>query len=80
MFQFLALSGDIDYRVSTERDPVLVEWSWLGDDDGKGPAAEVGRCAKAITSSDTSTCIEETTPLSSPRPTAVPLPHSLRVP
>jgi hypothetical protein len=33
-FQFCALSGDVDYRVSTESDVPLVEWSWLGDDDG----------------------------------------------
>jgi len=33
-FQFCALSGDIDYRVSTEVGRVLIEWSWLGDDDG----------------------------------------------
>ena len=33
-FQFCALSGDIDYRVSTEADRPLIEWSWLGDDDG----------------------------------------------
>lgn len=35
MFQFVAVSGDIDYRVSTEHDQVMVEWSWLGDDDGE---------------------------------------------
>ncbi len=35
MFQFVAVSGDIDYRVSTERDEGIVEWSWLGDDDGE---------------------------------------------
>jgi len=33
-FQFCALSGDMDYRVSTEDDRPLIEWSWLGDDDG----------------------------------------------
>jgi len=35
MFQFVAVSGDIDYRVSTEGDEAVVEWSWLGDDDGE---------------------------------------------
>jgi hypothetical protein len=34
-FQFLAVSGDIDYRVSTEHDVIVIEWSWLGDDDGR---------------------------------------------
>jgi hypothetical protein len=34
-FQFLAVSGDIDYRVSTENETTVVEWSWLGDDDGQ---------------------------------------------
>ena len=34
-FQFLAVTGDIDYRVSTEIDGPIVEWSWLGDDDGR---------------------------------------------
>ena len=33
--EFVAVSGDIDYRVSTERDVVIVEWSWLGNDDGE---------------------------------------------
>lgn len=33
-FQFCALSGDIDYRVSTEADGEIIEWSWAGDDDG----------------------------------------------
>jgi hypothetical protein len=35
MFQFVSISGDIDYRVSTERNKAIVEWSWLGDDDGE---------------------------------------------
>ena len=35
MFQFAAVSGDIDYRVSTEDDHSIIEWSWLGDDDGE---------------------------------------------
>jgi hypothetical protein len=34
-FQFLAVSGGIDYRVSTEHDTTVIEWSWLGDDDGQ---------------------------------------------
>jgi hypothetical protein len=34
-FQFGAVSGDIDYRVSTSGDEVMIEWSWLGDDDGE---------------------------------------------
>jgi len=33
-FQFCALSGDIDYRVSSEADGPVIEWSWAGDDDG----------------------------------------------
>jgi hypothetical protein len=33
-FQFLTISGDIDYRVSTERNETRIEWSWFGDDDG----------------------------------------------
>jgi hypothetical protein len=35
MFQFVAVSGDIDYRVSTDHDEAIIEWSWLGDDDGE---------------------------------------------
>jgi hypothetical protein len=35
MFQFVAVSGDIDYRISTEGDEAIIEWSWLGDDDGE---------------------------------------------
>lgn len=34
-FQFVAVSGDIDYRISTEGDEAIIEWSWLGDDDGE---------------------------------------------
>jgi hypothetical protein len=33
-FQFIAVSGDIDYRVSTDQESSVIEWSWLGDDDG----------------------------------------------
>jgi hypothetical protein len=34
-FQFIAVSGDIDYRVSTDEESSVIEWSWLGDDDGQ---------------------------------------------
>ena len=33
-FQLLAISGYIDYRITSEADGPLVEWSWSGDDDG----------------------------------------------
>jgi len=33
-FQFSAVTGGIDYRVSTEDDRPIVEWAWVGDDDG----------------------------------------------
>ena len=33
-FRFSAVSGQIDYRVSTESDGPLIEWTWVGDDDG----------------------------------------------
>jgi len=35
MFQLVAFSGDIDYRISTERNEAIIEWSWLGDDGGE---------------------------------------------
>lgn len=59
-------SRDIDYRVSTERDEVVVEWSWPGDDDGEA-TGEDGQVAMATTSWGTSTCMKATTPPSSPR-------------
>lgn len=33
-FQFSAVTGDIDYRVSLKIDGPVIEWSWAGDDDG----------------------------------------------
>ena len=33
-FQFSAVTGEIDYRVSVESDGPVVEWCWAGDDDG----------------------------------------------
>jgi hypothetical protein len=33
-FQFSAITGDIDYRVSVENEGPVIEWSWAGDDDG----------------------------------------------
>lgn len=33
-FQFSAVTGQIDYRVSTEDDGPIIEWAWVGDDDG----------------------------------------------
>ena len=33
-FQFLAIRGDIDYRVSLEEDGPEIDWTWAGDDDG----------------------------------------------
>ena len=35
MFQFAAVTGDIDYRISTGGDEAIIEWSWLGEDDGE---------------------------------------------
>lgn len=67
IFQFVAVSGDIDYRVSTEHDQVMVEWSWLGDDDGEETGGRGWAFAMATTSWDISTYIEAMTPLSSPR-------------
>jgi hypothetical protein len=46
MFQFVAVSGDIAYRVSTEEGEAIIEWSWLGDDGeetgGRGWAVREG--------------------------------------
>ena len=33
-FQFSAVTGEIDYRVSLEDDGPVIEWAWAGDDDG----------------------------------------------
>ncbi|MFZ2490138.1 MAG: hypothetical protein WA208_01505 [Thermoanaerobaculia bacterium] len=33
-FQFSAVTGQIDYRVSSEADGPIIEWAWVGDDDG----------------------------------------------
>ena len=33
-FQFSAVTGGIDYRVSLEKDDPVIQWSWVGDDDG----------------------------------------------
>jgi hypothetical protein len=33
-FRFAAVTGEIDYRVSKAGDRPVIEWAWLGDDDG----------------------------------------------
>lgn len=33
-FQLIAVTGDIDYRLSVKTDGPVIEWSWIGDDDG----------------------------------------------
>ena len=34
-FQFSAVTGEVDYRVSTEATGPIIEWAWIGDDDGR---------------------------------------------
>lgn len=38
-FQFSVVTGEIDYRVSTEADGSMIERMWAGDDDGSETAA-----------------------------------------
>ncbi|HEX3578650.1 MAG TPA: hypothetical protein VHY33_08820 [Thermoanaerobaculia bacterium] len=50
-FQFSAVTGQIDYRVSLEPDGPFIEWAWVGDDDGtevsgRGWAHRVGEKLK----------------------------------
>lgn len=33
-FRFAAVSGEIDYRLSVKGVDAVVEWCWVGDDDG----------------------------------------------
>lgn len=33
-FQFSAMTGEIDYRISGADDGPTIEWVWTGDDDG----------------------------------------------
>jgi len=33
-FRLSAVTGSIDYRVSLENDGPVIEWCWVGDDDG----------------------------------------------